>query len=93
MAALELVSDYDMPVTGDLWSDIRESKLPTEITSGIKFKEIKLDIILVCIVLTDIALKRLLLRMIHADYKIRPSAAEVLDSPTIRDQVNRDKLE
>ncbi len=39
MAALELVSDYDMPVTGDLWSDIRESKLPTEITSGIKFKE------------------------------------------------------
>ncbi len=35
MAALELVSDYDMPVTGDLWSDIRGSKLPIEITSGI----------------------------------------------------------
>ncbi len=46
-----------------------------------------------CIVLTDLELKKLLLRMIHADYKIRPSAAEVLDSPTIRDQVNRDKLE
>jgi hypothetical protein len=35
MAALELVSDYDMPVTGDIWTDIRESKLPIEITSGI----------------------------------------------------------
>jgi hypothetical protein len=35
MAALELVSDYDMPVTGDLWTNIRESKLPTEIISGI----------------------------------------------------------
>jgi membrane-associated tyrosine- and threonine-specific cdc2-inhibitory kinase len=35
MAALELSSDYDMPVNGDLWTDIRESKLPLEITSGI----------------------------------------------------------
>ena len=34
MAALELASDYDMPVTGDLWTDIRESKLPLEVTSG-----------------------------------------------------------
>ena len=35
MAALELVSDYGMPVTGDLWTSIRQLKLPTEITSGI----------------------------------------------------------
>jgi hypothetical protein len=36
MAALELVSDYDMPVTGDVWTDIREANLPTEIISGIE---------------------------------------------------------
>ncbi|CAF0897874.1 unnamed protein product [Adineta steineri] len=71
MAALELVSDYDMPVTGDLWTDIRALNLPIEIVS----------------VLTDIHLKQLLYRMIHADYKIRPSAKEVLDSPTIRNQI------
>lgn len=34
MAALELVSDYDMPVTGDLWSDIRGANIPVEIISG-----------------------------------------------------------
>ena len=33
-------------------------------------------------------LKNLLLRMIHADYKVRPSAKEVLDNPIIRKQVN-----
>ncbi|CAF3459072.1 unnamed protein product [Rotaria sp. Silwood1] len=71
MAALELVSDYDMPVTGDLWTNIRELSLPTEIVSA----------------LTDIELKQLLLRMIHSDYKIRPSAKDILDSPTIRDQI------
>jgi hypothetical protein len=38
MAALELVSDYDMPVTGDLWTDIRDSKLPIEISEGILIK-------------------------------------------------------
>ncbi|CAF3620996.1 unnamed protein product, partial [Rotaria sp. Silwood2] len=70
MAALELVSDYDMPITGDLWTNIRELKLPTEIVA----------------VLTDITLKQLLFRMIHSDYKIRPSAKDILDSPTIRDQ-------
>ena len=42
-------------------------------------------------VLTDIELKRLLLRMIHADYKIRPSAKEVLGSRTIRDQASERK--
>jgi len=36
MAALELASDYDMPVTGDLWTDIRELKIPIEITTGNK---------------------------------------------------------
>jgi len=41
-----------------------------------------------CKVLTDIELKQLLLRMIHADYKVRPSAKEVLDSFTIRDLVS-----
>ncbi|UJR28642.1 hypothetical protein I4U23_009874 [Adineta vaga] len=71
MAALELVSDYDMPVTGDLWTDIRGANIPVEIIS----------------VLTDMKLKELLLRMIHADYKLRPSAREVLDSPTIRNQI------
>jgi hypothetical protein len=34
LAAMELASDYDMPVTGDLWSDIRELKLPLEVTTG-----------------------------------------------------------
>lgn len=33
-------------------------------------------------------LKNLLLRMIHSDYKLRPSAKEVLEIPIIRDQVN-----
>jgi hypothetical protein len=88
MAALELVSDYDMPVTGDLWTHIRESKLPLEVTSGMYINQIKaIDYICSYIVLTDMQLKNLLLRMIHADYKLRPSAKEVLDSPTIRDQI------
>jgi hypothetical protein len=43
--------------------------------------------------LTDIELKNLLLRMIHSNYKIRPSAKEVLNSPTIRDHVNKTKTE
>ncbi|CAM4752023.1 unnamed protein product [Rotaria magnacalcarata] len=71
IAALELVSDYDLPITGDVWTNIRQLKLPMEIVS----------------VLTDIELKELLLRMIHTDYKLRPSAKDVLDSPTIRDEV------
>lgn len=29
--------------------------------------------------------------MIHSDYKLRPSAKEILDSPIIRDQVHYDK--
>jgi hypothetical protein len=46
---------------------------------------------LFCLVLTDLELKKLLLRMIDADYKIRPSAKEVLDSPTIRNEVSKRK--
>lgn len=91
MAALELVSDYDMPVTGDLWTNIRESKLPIEITSGRTMKSNQLISFVRYLVLTDLELKNLLLRMIHADYKLRPSAKEVLDSPTICDQVNRER--
>jgi serine/threonine protein kinase len=89
MAALELVSDYDMPVTGDLWTDIRGANLPTEIISGTEGK-LNVEPTSSCFftVLTDRLLKELLLRMIHADYKLRPSAKEVLDSPTIRDQVS-----
>ena len=34
MAALELVSDYDLPVNGDVWTELREGRLPVEITSG-----------------------------------------------------------
>jgi serine/threonine protein kinase len=68
---LELVSDYDMPVNGDLWTDIRELKLPFEIT----------------LVLTDKELKELIFRMIDSNYKQRPTAKDVLDSPTIRDEV------
>jgi serine/threonine protein kinase len=68
---LELVSDYDMPVNGDLWSEIRELKLPAEILS----------------VLTDSELKELLFRMINSNYKQRPSAKDVLDSPTILKEV------
>lgn len=71
MAALELVSDYDLPINGDLWNDIRELKLPLDITN----------------VLTDLHLKDLLFRMIQSDYKQRPTAKDVLDSPTIRDEV------
>lgn len=71
LAALELVSDFDLPVNGDLWSDIRDLRLPSEITS----------------VLTDLELKQLLYRMIHSNYKQRPTAKDVLDSPTIRDEV------
>ena len=37
MAALELVSDYDLPITGDVWTNIRQLKLPIEIVSGISF--------------------------------------------------------
>ncbi|CAF4446147.1 unnamed protein product [Rotaria socialis] len=68
----DFVSDYDLPITGDVWTNIRQLKLPMEIMS----------------VLTDIELKELLLRMIHPDYKLRPSAKDVLDSPTIRDKVS-----
>ena len=37
MTALELVSNYDMPVNGDLWTNIRELKIPTKITSSSYF--------------------------------------------------------
>ena len=72
LAALELISDYDMPVTGDLWTSIRQLQLPTDITS----------------VLTDSNLKQLLLQMIDADYKQRPTAKDILQHPIIRDEVN-----
>jgi serine/threonine protein kinase len=62
-----------MPVNGDLWTNIRELKLPFEITD----------------VLTDNQLKELLFRMIHSNYKERPTAKDVLDSPTIREKVIR----
>ncbi|CAF0999288.1 unnamed protein product [Adineta steineri] len=71
LAALELVSDYDMPVNGDVWTDIRELKLPIEITS----------------VLTDLDLRKLLFRMIHSNYQQRPTAKDVFDSPTIREEI------
>ena len=71
LAALELVSDYDMPVTGDLWTNIRQLHLPVEIIS----------------VLTDINLKQLLFRMIHQDYTQRPTAKDLLDSSTIREVI------
>jgi len=71
LAALELVSDYDMPVNGDLWTDIRELKLPFEIIN----------------ILTDNELKELLFRMIDSNYKQRPTAKDVLDSPTIREEI------
>jgi hypothetical protein len=60
-----------MPINGDLWTDIRELRLPLEIIS----------------VLTDLELKELLFRMIHSNYKERPTAKDVLDSPTIRKEV------
>ena len=71
---MELVSDYDMPVNGDLWTDIRELKLPSEVLS----------------VLTDNQLKELLFRMIHSNYKQRPTAKDVLDSPAIREEVKKE---
>lgn len=71
LAALELVSDYDLPINGDLWNNIRELKLPGEITG----------------VLTDGQLKELLYRMIQSDYKLRPTAKDVLDIPIIREEV------
>ncbi len=61
-----------MPINGDLWTDIRELKLPLEITS----------------VLTDNELKDLLFRMIDSNYKQRPTAKDVLDSPIIREEVD-----
>ncbi len=73
---MELVSDYDMPVNGDLWTDIRELKLPSEVLS----------------VLTDNQLKELLFRMINSNYKQRPTAKDVLDSPAIREEVKENFL-
>ena len=94
MAALELASDYDMPVTGDLWTDIRELKIPIEITTGNKENDqLRNFVFFHDLVLTDLELKDLLIRMIHTDYKLRPSAKEVLDSPTIRNQVCFNKSE
>lgn len=75
MAGFELVSDYDLPVNGDVWTEIRDGRLPFEITSA----------------LTDVDLKKLLFRMIDSDYKLRPSAKDVLDCPTIRNQVKINK--
>ncbi|CAF1652852.1 unnamed protein product, partial [Didymodactylos carnosus] len=34
MTALELVSDFNMPATGDLWTDIRDMNIPPEITNS-----------------------------------------------------------
>lgn len=75
LAALELVSDYDMPVNGDLWTSIRQAKLPLEILSA----------------LTDSTLKQLLLQMIHLDHKQRPTAKEILENPMIQNEVNGDE--
>ncbi|CAF4143714.1 unnamed protein product, partial [Rotaria socialis] len=71
LAAFELVSDFDLPVNGDLWTDIRELRLPLEIIS----------------VLTDIELKELLFRMIHSNYKQRPTAKDVLNNLMIREEI------
>ena len=71
LAALELLSDFDLPINGDLWTDIRELRLPVEIMN--------------C--LTDSRLKELLFRMINSNYKQRPTAKDVLDNPNIRDEV------
>ena len=69
LAALELVSDFDMPVTGDLWTNIRQLNLPVEIIS----------------VLTDRTLKQLLFRMIQQDYTQRPTTKDLLENSTIRE--------
>ena len=61
-----------MPINGDVWTDIRELRLPMEITS----------------VLTDMGLKELLFRMINSNHQLRPTAKDVLDSPTIREEVS-----
>lgn len=60
-----------MPVTGDLWTNIRHLQLPVDIIS----------------VLTDQDLKRLILKMIDLDHKQRPTAKDVLQNSTIRDEV------
>ena len=73
LAALELVSDYDMPINGDLWTSIRQLELPAEILSA----------------LNDEHLKQLLLQMIHLDHKQRPTAKEILESETIQNEVTR----
>jgi len=71
LAALELVSDYDMPINGDLWTSIRQLELPDEILS----------------VLTDGNLKELLFQMIHTDHQQRPTAKGILESSTIKNEV------
>ena len=62
-----------MPINGDLWTHIRQLELPEEIVSS----------------LTDMNLKELLLQMIHLDYKQRPTPKDILQSPTIQDEVNQ----
>jgi serine/threonine protein kinase len=73
LAAFELLADYDMPVTGDVWTHIRQMNLPDEILTF----------------LTDLNLKMLLLKMIDSDYKQRPTAKDILDHPMIRNEVRR----
>ena len=75
LAALELVSDYDMPINGDLWTSIRQLELPDEILS----------------VLTDGNLKELLFQMIHTDHQQRPTAKGILESSTIKNEVKTQK--
>ena len=91
MAALELVGDYDLPVNGDMWTAIRELRLPIEITSGNAKDDIQSDtihfVVFCNVALTDMELRELLFRMIDADYKLRPSVKDVLSSPAILDQV------
>lgn len=72
LAALELLSDFDLPINGDLWTNIRELRLPVEIMD--------------C--LTDNNLKELLFRMIDSNYKQRPTTKDVLDHPIIRDEIS-----
>lgn len=76
LAALELLSDFDLPINGDLWTNIRELRLPVEIMD--------------C--LTDNNLKELLFRMIDSNYKQRPTTKDVLDHPIIRDEVRFDRF-
>ncbi|CAF5195021.1 unnamed protein product, partial [Rotaria magnacalcarata] len=63
-------------INSDLWTDIKEFKLPVEIT----------------LVLADLDLKELLFRMIHSNYKQPPTAKYALDSHMIREEIRKWKF-